>query len=75
MSLVLPRVFAATALAVAVDLALLAGGRAAGASFLVPNLSDPGTMTSIGPVPVVLSTVLPLAVLTTDVVDRYGVAA
>ena len=61
MNLVLPRVLVAAALAVAVDLALLAGARAAGASFLVPDWADPGALTRIGPVPVVLSTVVPLA--------------
>lgn len=74
MGLVLPRMVVAAAVAVAVDLALLAAGRAAGASFLVPNRTNPGAMTSIGLVPVVLSTVLPLVLgigLTAAVARRW----
>lgn len=52
----------ATAVALVGNLALLAGGRAAGASFAVPNRSEPGALLQIGPGAVALSTLLPLLV-------------
>lgn len=52
----------ATAAALGVNLGLLAVGSATGASFAVPDRARPGELMQIGPVPVALSTVLPLVV-------------
>ena len=52
----------ATAVALGLNLALLAVGTATGASFAVPDRARPGELMQIGPVPVALSTVLPLVV-------------
>ena len=54
--------FAATAVALAVNLALLALGRAAGASFAVPDRRQAGEVMEVGAWAVALSTLLPLAV-------------
>lgn len=54
--------FAATAVALAVNLALLALGRAAGASFAVPDRRQAGELMEVGAWAVALSTLLPLAV-------------
>lgn len=52
----------ATAAALAGNLALLVVGRAAGASFAVPDRGEPGALMHIGPVAVALSTLLPLVI-------------
>jgi hypothetical protein len=64
----------AVAVAVVVNLALLGAGHLAGASFLVPDRSTEGALMPVGPVPVVLSTLLPLAaalVLTSLICARW----
>ena len=52
----------ATAVALAVNLALLALGRAAGTSFAVPDRRQAGELMQVGAWAVTLSTLLPLAV-------------
>ena len=52
----------ATAAELAGNLALLVAGRAAGASFAVPDRGEPGALMQIGPGAVALSTLLPLVV-------------
>ena len=68
-----PAVTAAAA-ALAGNLALLVAGRAAGASFTVPDRGGPGALMQVGPGAVALSTLLPLVVglgVTALVVRRW----
>ncbi len=55
------RAVVSAALALVVNLALLRAGDLAGASFLVPDRSAEGALMQVGLVPVVLSTLVPLA--------------